>query len=72
MIFVQVTEQEEGTEQEHVIEQENDTSCEITAKLHTIRLLLLDKLMRFVPNLTNVPGVLTIPFMQVCLIFHIF
>lgn len=52
-----------------MIEQENDTSCEITAKLHTIRLLLLDKLMRFVPNLTNVPGVLTIPFMQVCFPF---
>ena len=55
-----------------MIEQENDTSCEITAKLHTIRLLLLDKLMRFVPNLTNVPGVLTIPFMQVCFPFFIF
>ncbi|XP_033353689.1 E3 ubiquitin-protein ligase UBR4 isoform X5 [Bombus vosnesenskii] len=62
-----VTEQEEGTEQEHATEQENDTSCETTAKLHTIRLLLLDKLMRFVPNLTNVSGVLTVPFMQVLL-----
>ncbi|OAD57065.1 E3 ubiquitin-protein ligase UBR4, partial [Eufriesea mexicana] len=62
-----VTEQEEGTEQEHTTEQENDTSCETTAKLHSIRLLLLDKLMRFVPNLTNVHGVLTVPFMQVLL-----
>nr|XP_012152236.1 PREDICTED: protein purity of essence isoform X3 [Megachile rotundata] len=62
-----VIEQEEGAEQENVVEQENDTSCETTAKLHTARLLLLDKLMQFIPNLTNVPGVLAIPFMQVLL-----
>lgn len=66
LLFCQVTEQEEGTEHEHVTEQEIGTSCETIAKLHTVRLLLLDKLMQFVPNLTNVSGVLTIPFMQVC------
>lgn len=62
-----VAEQEETTEQERVVEQENDTSVELTAKLHTVRLLLLDRLMQFVPNLTTVPGVLAIPFMQVLL-----
>ena len=30
-----------------------------------MRLLLLDRLMQFIPNLSNVPGVRAIPFMQV-------
>ncbi|EZA56295.1 E3 ubiquitin-protein ligase UBR4 [Ooceraea biroi] len=61
------TEQEEGTEQEQGVEQESDTTAEITVKLHAIRLLLLDRFTQFVPNLTNVRGVLAIPFMQVVL-----
>ncbi|XP_025161061.1 protein purity of essence isoform X3 [Harpegnathos saltator] len=63
----QTTEQEEGAEQEQGVEQENDTTGEITVKLHAIRLLLLDRLTQFVPNLINVRGVLAIPFMQVVL-----
>ncbi|XP_011335506.2 E3 ubiquitin-protein ligase UBR4 isoform X2 [Ooceraea biroi] len=63
----QNTEQEEGTEQEQGVEQESDTTAEITVKLHAIRLLLLDRFTQFVPNLTNVRGVLAIPFMQVVL-----
>ncbi|XP_012287187.1 E3 ubiquitin-protein ligase UBR4 isoform X2 [Orussus abietinus] len=61
------TEQEEGTEQEQDAEQENDLAVESTSKLHAVRLFLLDKFVQFIPNLTNVSGVLAIPFMQVVL-----
>ncbi|XP_046612558.1 E3 ubiquitin-protein ligase UBR4 isoform X2 [Neodiprion virginianus] len=60
-------EQEEGTEQEHGTERENEVVGENTTKLHSIRLLLLDRLVQFIPHLTNVSGVLAIPFMQVIL-----
>lgn len=66
MHLFQAAEQEEGAEQEHGAEQENEVVGENTTKLHSIRLLLLDKLVQFIPNLTNVSGVLAIPFMQVC------
>ncbi|XP_076674868.1 E3 ubiquitin-protein ligase-like protein poe isoform X2 [Andrena cerasifolii] len=66
--FTVVAEQERiGAEQQDTAEQEDDTSCKVTATLHTVRLLLLERLMQFVPNLTNVAGVLAIPFMQVLL-----
>ncbi|XP_015606097.1 protein purity of essence isoform X2 [Cephus cinctus] len=61
------TEQEECAEQEHATEQESDAAVESTSNLHSVRLLLLDKLVQFIPNLTNVSGVLAIPFMQVVL-----
>ncbi|KAK2587955.1 hypothetical protein KPH14_004040 [Odynerus spinipes] len=63
-----ITTTEQGsTEQEQGTEQECDTTVEGAAKLHSIRLLLLDKLTQFIPDLTNVPGVLVIPYMQVIL-----
>ncbi|XP_043276539.1 protein purity of essence isoform X5 [Venturia canescens] len=62
-----VTEQDECTEQEQGVEQESETVVESTSKLHSVRLLLLERLMQFIPNLTNVSGVLSIPFMQVVL-----
>lgn len=40
---------------------------ENTANLHDVRLILLDKLVDFVPQLSNVPGLLAIPFVQVML-----
>ncbi|XP_051158982.1 E3 ubiquitin-protein ligase UBR4 isoform X2 [Leptopilina boulardi] len=61
------TEQEPEQEQEQVLEQDTDNLGENTMNLHDVRLLLLDKLMQFIPDLTNVSGVLAIPFMQVIL-----
>lgn len=63
----QGTSQEGTTEQEQGIEPESDAAGEITTNLHDVRLMLLDKLMQFIPNLSNVPGVRAIPFMQVIL-----
>ncbi|XP_031787712.1 protein purity of essence isoform X2 [Nasonia vitripennis] len=61
------TSQEGTTEQEQGIEPESDVAGEITTNLHDVRIMLLDKLMQFIPNLSNVPGVRAIPFMQVIL-----
>ncbi|XP_035739496.1 protein purity of essence-like isoform X1 [Vespa mandarinia] len=61
------TTEQESTEQEQGNDQECDTSVEGATKLHSIQLLLLDKLTQFIPDLTNVPGVLVIPYMQVIL-----
>ncbi|CAB0040844.1 unnamed protein product, partial [Trichogramma brassicae] len=48
-------------------EPENDFVGEVTANLHDVRLVILDKLTEFLPNLVSVPGVQVIPFMQVLL-----
>jgi E3 ubiquitin-protein ligase UBR4 len=44
-------------------EQEPDT--ENSSKLHALRLVLLERLMHYVPHLKDVGGVRAIPFMQV-------
>jgi E3 ubiquitin-protein ligase UBR4 len=44
-------------------EQEPDT--ENSSKLHALRLVLLERLMHYVPHLKDVGGVRSIPFMQV-------
>ncbi|XP_008551349.1 E3 ubiquitin-protein ligase UBR4 isoform X1 [Microplitis demolitor] len=53
-------------------EQSNDPEIEVTieamSKLQTVRLSLLEKLTQFIPQLTNVSGVLSIPLMQVFLV----
>ncbi|XP_066587252.1 E3 ubiquitin-protein ligase UBR4 [Prorops nasuta] len=62
------TGREESTETDRAIEQESDGAGENLAKLHCIRVNLLDKFVDFIPDLSNqVPGVLAIPFMQVVL-----
>ena len=68
--MLQAIEQEEGQEpgQEQGVEQEVDTVGETTTNLHDVRLLLLDMLMQFIPELRNASGVLVIPFMQVIIL----
>jgi E3 ubiquitin-protein ligase UBR4 len=44
-------------------EQEPDT--ENSAKLHALRLVILERLMQYMPQLKEVGGVRAIPFMQV-------
>ena len=58
-------EQEKAIEQEDMFEQESDVTVETAKNLHKLRLLLLDRIMQFIPNLSQVSGVRTIPFMQV-------
>ncbi|CAD6222096.1 GSCOCG00011717001-RA-CDS, partial [Cotesia congregata] len=54
-------------EQEQNTDPEIEVTIEVMVKLHTVRLSLLEKLTQFIPQLTNVSGVLSIPFMQVLL-----
>ncbi|XP_034944940.1 E3 ubiquitin-protein ligase UBR4 isoform X2 [Chelonus insularis] len=59
-------EQEENGEQEQV-EPDLEVSGENASKLHAVRLSLLEKFTKFIPQLSYVSGVHSIPFMQVLL-----
>lgn len=56
------------TEQPTELDTEMESEVENSDKLHTLRLLLLEKLINYIPNLKNVNGVRVIPFMQVILV----
>lgn len=62
-----VTENDQAPEQEPGVEQENEITGETVTKLHAVRLSLLGKFTNIIRELTNVSGVLSIPFMQVLL-----
>ncbi|KAK0172054.1 hypothetical protein PV328_005423 [Microctonus aethiopoides] len=62
-----INEQAEMPEQEPSVEQDNEITGETISKLHAIRLSLLENFTQFIPEMINVSGVLSIPFMQVLL-----
>ena len=45
---------------------EGDTDVDTGQRMHTLRLMLLEKLLQYMPELRDVGGVRAIPFMQVC------
>lgn len=47
-------------------EQDQEPETENSSRLHELRLLLLERLLEYVPQLKDVGGVRSIPFMQVC------
>lgn len=58
----------QATEQQPPELEPEESEVENLDKLHTLRLLLLEKLINYIPNLKNVNGVRIVPFIQVILV----